>query len=81
MTDKLQDMMDETVESTPLENAPDDRVYKFGRWLSGVLQEQTGEAVDTGAGFDAFDLWVKKDGVEFFVSVTLSKATKVKEMQ
>ena len=81
MTDKRQDLMDETVESVRLENAPDGRVYDFGRWLSGVLKEQTGEDVDTGAGFDAFDLWVKKDGAEFFVSITLSKATKKKEMQ
>lgn len=81
MTDKLQQQMDDAVESMNLENAPDDRVYAFGRWLSGVLREQTGEPVDTGAGFDAFDLWAKKDGTEFYITVALSKATKMREAQ
>jgi len=63
--------MNELVDS--LEEAPDRSVMDFGYWLKQLLAEKTGEAVDTGAGFNAFDLWVKYKGREFFVTVKQTK--------
>ena len=56
-----------------LPETPDKSVMDFGYWLKELLVEKTGEAVDTGAGFNAFDLWVKHNGQEFFVTVKQTK--------
>lgn len=56
-----------------VENAPSDAVFEFGRWLQGLLADNTGDAVDTGAGFNEFNLWAKRNGVEFFITVKLAR--------
>lgn len=56
-----------------VEDAPSEAVFEFGRWLQGLLADKTGSGVDTGAGFNQFDLWAKRNGVEFFITVKLAR--------
>ena len=53
-------------------DAPNDSVFEFGKMLASILRKETNMPVDTGAGFNEFDLWAKYKGREFFIAVKLA---------
>lgn len=58
-----------------LEEPPSNAVFEFGKMLERALRRETNRPVDTGAGFNQFDLWAKYQGREFFITVKLARSS------
>lgn len=58
------------------EGKPDGEIMALGAMMANWLRSEvsdSGSGVDTGAGFDSYDLWVKFGGKELFINIRESK--------
>ena len=58
-----------------LEEPPSNAVFEFGKMLERALRRETNRPVDTGAGFNQFDLWAKYEGREFYITVKMARGS------
>lgn len=58
-----------------LKDPPSNDVFEFGKFLEKTLRRETNNPVDTGAGFNQFDLWAKYGGREFYITVKLARSS------